>query len=220
MHAQHLLQRIADGAERCRSASLTGPVDRDVCRTVMESLQNYMQARPSTHIATEVYAQILLCRPAVLQTGLKGNRAVDPEPLSVVSAMTRAYPLLLGSCWTHASHAQQGLTDSIDAVLWSWLAQASINTLMPSMATLLVVRQLLQWQSKMSVVQASVDGSLVTLCSRLSSQPQIASAYAKQAPMRITQPADLKAALLPLQVNPTACKHVTTPHIRCYCAER
>ena len=49
MHAQHLLQRIADGAERCRSASLTGLVDRDVCRTVMESLQDYVQARSSPH---------------------------------------------------------------------------------------------------------------------------------------------------------------------------
>ena len=50
-------------------------------------------------------------------------------------------------------------------------------------------------------MQASTDGSLVTLCSRLSSQPQIASAYAKQSPLRCTRPADLKAALLPLQVD-------------------
>lgn len=133
MHAQHLLQRIADGAERCRSASLTGPVDRDVCRTVMESLQDYMQARSCTHAATAVYVRRPYSTgPAVMQTGLRGNRAVDPEPLSVVSAMTRAYPLLLGSCWTHASLAPQGLTDSIDAVLWTWLAQANTVTLMPS----------------------------------------------------------------------------------------
>ena len=59
-----------------------------------------------------------------MQTGLKGNRAVDPDPLSVVSAMTRAYPLLLGPCWTHATHAQEGLPESADATLWSWLAQA------------------------------------------------------------------------------------------------
>lgn len=62
--------------------------------------------------------------PVLMQTGLKGNRAVDPDPLSVVSAMTRAYPLLLGPCWTHATHAQEGLPESADATLWSWLAQA------------------------------------------------------------------------------------------------
>ena len=55
----------------------------------------------------------------------------------------------------------------------------------------------------------------MTLCSRLSSQPQIASAYTKQAPLRCTQPAALKAALLPLQVDNTDCVHVSALHMLC-----
>ncbi len=50
-------------------------------------------------------------------------------------------------------------------------------------------------------LQAAVDGSLVTLCSKLPSQPQIASAYAKNAPMRSKRVAQLQVALEPLQVS-------------------
>ena len=129
MEAKHLLQRVADGAERCGSASVTGSIDQDACTSFVTSLQDYMQARLSathalTTCATERFAQSCRTSPAVLQTGLKGNRAVDPDLLSVVSAMTRAYPLLLGPSWTHATCAQEGLPGSADAVLWSWLAQA------------------------------------------------------------------------------------------------
>lgn len=61
-------------------------------------------------------------------------------------------------------------------------------------------------------MQASTDGSLVVLSSRLSKQPQIASAYTKQAPMRFNQMTDLKAALQPLQVDHTVHMAFTTVH--------
>ena len=48
--------------------------------------------------------------------------------------------------------------------------------------------------------QAALDGTLLVLCSKLSSQPQIATAYTKQAPIRAKLHADLQAALKPLQV--------------------
>lgn len=125
MDAKYLLQRIADGAERCRSASYTGCVDRDVCTTILASLQDFMQARSSMYTPQRGCLRHTYCTgPAAMQTGLKGNRAVDADPLSVASAMTRAYPLLLGPCWTHSTHAQEGLPESADAALWFWLAQA------------------------------------------------------------------------------------------------
>ena len=49
-------------------------------------------------------------------------------------------------------------------------------------------------------VQAVVDGSLLILCEKLASQPQIATAYTKQAPMRTKIGSSLRAALQPLQV--------------------
>lgn len=52
----------------------------------------------------------------------------------------------------------------------------------------------------MTAMQAAIDGSLLTLCSKLPSQAHIASAYAKHAPMRSKLVADLQAALEPLQV--------------------
>jgi hypothetical protein len=53
----------------------------------------------------------------------------------------------------------------------------------------------------MHQLQAAVDGSLLTLCSKLPSQPQVASAYAKSAPMRSKRVAELQVALEPLQVS-------------------
>lgn len=142
--------------------------------------------------------------PAVSQTGLRGNRAVDPDPLSVVSAMTRAYPLLLGPCWTQVAHVQHGLSRSADATLWIWLAQVRFLCWYHSQTVLALCCCCRGNCSTITNVQACTDGSLVTLVRRLPSQPQVASAYTKQAPMRCTQLTDLKAALLPLQVDSTS----------------
>ena len=219
MHAQHLLQRIADGAERCRSASLTGPVDRDVCRTVMEALQEYMQARLSTPCNRCLCADLTVQRCCDADGSERQSSNWSGTVECGVSDDARI-PSVAGI-----------LLDTSDACTRGPDRQRRCGAVVLASAGKLCTFYAHHWlpcllfcqccsEVKGVSLQASTDGSLVTLCSRLSSQPQVASAYAKQAPMRIMQPADLKAALLPLQVSTPICIHVTTPHLQCYYAGR
>ena len=61
----------------------------------------------------------------MLQVGLKGTRAVEPNFWSVVSAMTQAFPLLLGPCWSHAT--SQVALDKPEMLLYFWVTQVTLN---------------------------------------------------------------------------------------------
>ena len=61
----------------------------------------------------------------MLQVGLKGTRAVEPSFWSVVSAMTQAFPLLLGPCWSHAT-CQAGL-EKPEMLLHFWVTQVTLH---------------------------------------------------------------------------------------------
>ena len=119
------LQRIADAVQVCVSAFDGGQADQATCRSVIEALEGYMQVccrcLRSSYSLLGMSASL---GPAavLLQHGLKGNRAVEPTSWSVVSAMTRAYPLLLGPCMTHA--VSQGLGQDSSLLLQYWLLQA------------------------------------------------------------------------------------------------
>ncbi len=61
----------------------------------------------------------------MLQVGLKDTRAVEPGFWSVVSAMTQAYPLLLGPCWSYAT-SQVGLEEP-EMLLHIWVTQVTLH---------------------------------------------------------------------------------------------
>ncbi|KAL0027155.1 hypothetical protein WJX79_010685 [Trebouxia sp. C0005] len=143
METTRLLERIAEASIACKASADTGSFDSALCSHLTAAIKDFAEV------------------------GLKGTRAIEPNFWSVVSAMTQAFPLLLGPCWSHAT-CQAGL-EKPEMSLHFW------------------------------VPQAAVDGSLVTLCSKLPSQPQVASAYAKSAPMRSKRVAELQVALEPLQ---------------------
>jgi len=61
----------------------------------------------------------------MLQVGLKGTRAVEPNFWSVVSAMTQAFPLLLGPCWSQAtSHVR---LEEPEMLLHFWVTQVTLH---------------------------------------------------------------------------------------------
>eukprot|EP00884_Botryococcus_braunii_P005344 jgi/Botrbrau1/14810/Bobra.0332s0003.1 len=141
-------------------------------------------------VGAEAAGDLVASVTSIVNAGLRGNRAVQPHMWAIVEAMERAYPLLL-SPGTEAVRflARSGGT----ADDWDWLAH--------------------HW-----VLQGTSDGSLAFLLEKMGSQPQIASAYEREAPARSRHSAlEFQAALLPLkgarfpQLDPPAAPAPANP---------
>ncbi|KAK9812803.1 hypothetical protein WJX72_004085 [[Myrmecia] bisecta] len=123
-------------------------------------------------MTVEAAGQVVTAVLAFFQTGLKGNRIVKSSVWSVVEAMERAFPLLLSSAVDSTRASAERLGKPADK---AFLAEL--------------------WAK-----QGLHDGSLAMLVDKIRSQPQVASAYDKAAPVRNRQQVmEFQAAILPLK---------------------
>lgn len=130
------------------------------------------------------------------QHGLNGNRAVAPHVWAVVSACVRAFPIQLGASVDRAealaaAAAAAGASAGGDLAT-PWLAQVCVARgrcrPLPCSSSSWQQRQQHLTRSRRRPFtarhQAAADGSLAVLLQRLRTQPQIATAYAHDAPVR------------------------------------
>lgn len=132
MEAKSLYQRVVSAVNACTAASSADWLDTALFAQLVEAITDFVRVRC---LELSQYGPTLYGSPCVLpsslkrlllQAGLKGNRAVEPNFWSVVSAMTRAFPVLLGPCW---SHATSGAVAQDNDLAQLWLVQVTASLL-------------------------------------------------------------------------------------------
>ena len=135
MEAKSLYQRVVSAVNACTAASSADWLDTALFAQLVEAITAFLRVRclelSQYDLCPTVYGSPCVLpsslKRLLLQAGLKGNRAVEPNFWSVVSAMTRAFPVLLGPCWSHAtSGAAAQDNDSLEQL---WLVQVTAFSL-------------------------------------------------------------------------------------------